>query len=134
MSGRRRNLKREQGFCFWRQCGPTQLTLDHTPPKAIFPKRLHSKVPAVWSCDACNKEWRDDAKYFRDYLAIGPLAKCQHPDWIEIRDTAAGDLKWRERRGRPSTLFRDEHGVTVTYLKPSQEVGNLYPLFQRKPV
>jgi hypothetical protein len=66
-------------------------------PKRHSPKRVHEKMPNVPACAKCNSRWQIEGEYFRDFLLVGPLATCQHPDLEEIRGNYN---RARERDGK----------------------------------
>jgi len=61
------------------------LTKDHAPPKGVFPRSWHPRLPFFLACLQCNKQWETDSEYFRDMLLSGPLANCAHPALAQVR-------------------------------------------------
>src|SRR5438128_79472 len=52
-------------------CGAAKdLTNDHVPPKAAFPKPRPSDLITVPSCRSCNKSFEQDDEYFKHHLGI----------------------------------------------------------------
>jgi hypothetical protein len=52
-------------------CGSTaQLTVDHVPPKGIFPEPRSSDLVTVPACRPCNKLYELDDEYFRMAMTI----------------------------------------------------------------
>lgn len=51
-------------------CGSDKdMTVDHVPPKLLFPKPLPNDMFTVPSCDKCNTSFEKDDEYFRGILA-----------------------------------------------------------------
>jgi hypothetical protein len=118
---KRKQRQRTVGMCFWRlEVAP--LTLDHVPPKAMFPVRVHASLPNVMACDSCNAEWKKDGDYFRDAMLSGPLAQCTHPDLTEVRAASErGDARLKEQRNRRS-LFDTGLSLVMKPLNAPPEI------------
>jgi hypothetical protein len=85
-------MKPDRSRCIY--CGAADhLTLDHVPPKNLFPKPRPSDLITVPACQACNKSYERDDEYFR--LAMTVLGEA---------NPVAGRL-WREK-GVGGTLRR----------------------------
>lgn len=111
---------RKWSRCLW--CGKEcRYTIDHVPPKAVFPKRLAPSLPQVPSCSGCNSSWGRDGEYFRDMLLRGPLARCQHPELVEIREASRRASERRAGIHRKESVFKT---APILSLSPS---GLLFP-------
>jgi hypothetical protein len=95
----------KRGHCFWCGTWSDHLTADHVPPKLIFPKRVHASLPWVPACEECNKDWEQDAEYFRDFLLLGALGDCKHPELIPIRQKFERAQEDREKLGHRRSVF-----------------------------
>jgi hypothetical protein len=108
-----------EGKCFW--CGQhsNELTEDHVPPKLLFPARVHSLLPWVLACPGCNEAWQKDAEYFRDFLFLGALCACQHPELAPIRKKFDRARANRLRDGkRPSVFASSPFTVSMFTFEP----------------
>jgi 5-methylcytosine-specific restriction endonuclease McrA len=77
-------MKRDRSLCIY--CGAAEdLTVDHVPPKNLFPKPRPSDLITVPACRTCNKSYERDDDYFR--LAMTVLGEA---------NPVAGQL-WREK-------------------------------------
>ncbi len=55
-------------------CGSSEdLTVEHAPPKLIFPEPRPSDLITVKACKSCNESGSKDAEYFRIFLCMHPL-------------------------------------------------------------
>ena len=104
MGVRKSRVKLLAGPCFWCQkVGPREV--DHVPPRALFPQRVHKLLPNVPSCHDCNKAWSKDGNFFRDALLLGSLRDFEHPDLVEVRAARErGNDRLRRERGRRSVF------------------------------
>lgn len=120
-------LTAKDGYCFWCSKHSSKLTLDHVPPKLLFPLRVHDSLAIVPVCDACNKAWQNDAEYFRDYLLNGPLMGCKHPDLDAIRQKAERARSRRQKINRHSSVFAESPlTVTLQGQGPASNISVLY--------
>lgn len=105
--------KRKIGECVY--CGKQKpLTLDHIPPKNLFPKERRENLISVPSCDDChgqNKQVSKDDEYFRTVL-IQRNDVPDSPAIREIRDTTLRSLEKPFKSG-----FRNAFLKTTKYIE-----------------
>ena len=120
---RARKFRPTVGPCHW--CGKVgKRTIDHVPPKSVFPKRVHDKLPIILACQPCNADWQKDSEYFRDMLFRGELQDCAHADLKEVRAAYERASKNRIMAGKKPSVFqtRRSWGHTPTGLHvPGQQ-------------
>jgi len=74
------------GFCVY--CGkPGVLTIDHIPPKSLFPKEAHGYLLKVPSCDGCNRGASKDDEYLRTMIALS--GKGERTKSLDVLSAAA---------------------------------------------
>jgi hypothetical protein len=77
-------MKRDRSLCIY--CGASEdLTVDHVPPKNLFPEPRPSDLITVPACGTCNQSYAQDDEYFR--LAMTILGEAS---------SVAAEL-WREK-------------------------------------
>lgn len=97
-------------------CSTTEnLTVEHAPPKLIFPKPRPSDLITVPACADCNSDGSKDAEYFRLSLCLNPLAK-NAPSVIALKSTVQQSLERPQAAGFRTALFQSlepQHGGAV---------------------
>ncbi len=87
-------------------CPSTEnLTVEHAPPKLIFPKPRPSDLITVPACEDCNKQGSKDAEYFRLSLCLNPLAKDM-PSVISLKPTVQRSLQRPQATGFQTALLK----------------------------
>ena len=63
-----------QGTCVY--CGSKgELTVDHIPPRCLFPRNLRNDLLLIPSCAECNNGAAKDDEYFRNMLAVNESSR-----------------------------------------------------------
>ena len=90
-------------------------TVDHVPPKAMFPKPRPANLITVPCCDPCNKSFKNDDEYF--LIMSLEWTAAETSDGSQI---AAG----RRRAGPPcESSWRSKLGDAVTTLNRATVIG-----------
>jgi hypothetical protein len=109
-----KGTKRKIGECVY--CGEIKpLTLDHIPPKNLFPKQKRNNLVKVPSCDNChgqNKRVSLDDEYFRTML-IQRHDVLVSPSILEVRDTVICSLNKPEKSGFRNSFLRSTRLVDL---------------------
>jgi len=63
-------------------CGGIADTVDHIPPKNLFPTTRGLKLVTVPSCDRCNKGFSLDEVFFRDHMAVFTVGRSITSDLL----------------------------------------------------
>ena len=87
-------------------CASTEnLTVEHAPPKLIFPKPRPSDLITVPACVDCNLQGSRDAEYFRLCLCLNPLTKDM-PSVVSLQPAVQRSLKRPQATGFRTAFFR----------------------------
>ena len=81
------------------------LTVEHAPPKLIFPKPRPNDLITVPACADCNQLGSKDAEYFRLSLCLNPLAK-DTPSVIALKPTVQQSLQRPKAVGFRTALLK----------------------------
>ena len=101
------NKKRRMGECV--HCGKFgPITVDHVPPKNLFPKPLPNNMITVFSCDDCNNGASADDEYFRLILSMS----------IEVQNS--NSVKKLLPRIERSLLRPNYPGLLKTFVKSTK--------------
>jgi hypothetical protein len=95
-------------------CGKPAATVDHCPPKGLFPSPLPSTLQTVPACLACNSEASKDEEYFRALLMLTEAGET--PAGKQLREGKAG--RAIERNG-----LRQRIAANVQWEDVRTEVG-----------
>lgn len=112
--------------CYW--CGGKASSVDHVPPKSIFPKTKRNNLITVPACDAHNQHLGKFDEKFRFYLQ----ARGTNPDALqELRTTTYRGLTNPKAPGLAKGLARGSVrinlGSAFTYaLRIDPQEQNLY--------
>ncbi len=86
-------------------------TVDHVPPKGLFPKPRPSNLKSVPACEPCNKGFKNDDEYF---LTIAlEWAASESSDGGQIAQVRVRDSKKEERKGLWRRIFSTVRSVQV---------------------
>jgi hypothetical protein len=111
--------KRREKGCIY--CGATtNLTRDHIPPSAIFPRKPQGAI-TVRACKGCNEKYSEDDVYLRDVL----IAHREAGDGPEVRDVlqaAVRSISYTEQAKYTSRFFS-----AVRLVNPITPAGILLP-------
>jgi hypothetical protein len=100
MSTRRKNV----GECIY--CGQQkELTVDHIPPKCLFPKPRPNNLITVPSCSSCNSGESKDDEYFRMMLTFS-IEASQHPEIKNLIPTILRSLNKPEKFGFSQAFYK----------------------------
>ncbi len=101
-------------------CSATKdLTVDHIPPKCLFPEGSRTNLITVRSCKNHNSGTSDDEQYFRDHLTLWNATADQE----QAKAVAKKMLRsWRRPEQRAYTQSIRERFVSVPRFTP----GGIY--------
>jgi hypothetical protein len=77
-------------------------TVDHVPPKAMFPKPRPANLITVPCCDPCNKSFKNDDEYFLIMSLEWTAAETSDGSQIAAGRRRAGppcESSWRSKLG-----------------------------------
>ncbi len=87
-------------------CPSTEnLTVEHAPPKLIFPEPRPSDLITVPACADCNHQGSKDAEYFRLCLCLNPLAKDM-PSVVALKPIVQRSLQRQQAAGFRTALLQ----------------------------
>jgi hypothetical protein len=105
------NSKLSSDICIY--CGSTdELSVDHIPPKNLFPKPRPSNLITVPSCRACNEGASKDDEYFRLMISMRHDTG-DHPAVRQILPTIYRSLQKPKKKGFQQSLFKNIDELNV---------------------
>ena len=63
-------MRYKSGKCIYCRIWKKELTVDHVPPKSIFPKPRPNNLISVPCCQPCNQKFSKDDEYFKLILTM----------------------------------------------------------------
>jgi hypothetical protein len=100
-------------------CGAAEAdTLDHIPPKGLFPKPRPSDLITVPCCRPCNKSFEKDDEYFKSHLAIRADIE-HHASAMPL--TGEVLRSWRRPEGAGLTAFIKDTFATREISGPGEQ-------------
>ena len=88
-------------------CGTEQrLTVDHIPPKCLFPPPRPPNSITVPCCHDCNSRFSKDDVYFRDRLILWQEVS-NHPAAREVAESALRSFQRPKQKRYTRSLFRN---------------------------
>ncbi len=104
-------MNQKAKFCVY--CGSVQnLTVDHIPPKLLFPKPRPKNLITVPACEACNKSFSKDDENFRLRLFLSDQMDG-HPDAKGQRDASLRSLTRPEAKGLKRSLLSNVRRIQL---------------------
>lgn len=103
-------------------------TMDHIPPKSLFPSPRPDNLITVPCCEQCNKGFEENDEYFRNVIVANervsqqPEAKKLVKKLIRSFDRPEGFKKVKEWRSRLSFPEIQTKGGIFTGIKPIYEI------------
>lgn len=93
-------------------CGSSeQMTLDHVPPKCLFPKP-RPPLKTVPCCRSCNERFGKDDEWFRQVLVIRDDVQ-HHPESSKVLASIYRSWQRPKGRGLPTAIFNTLRDVRV---------------------
>jgi hypothetical protein len=113
----RRHKRRKPGVCVY--CGrKALLTVDHIPPKALYPSGLWSQLLKIPSCLVCNGGASKDDEYLR--TIIGLSAKGERDEILKpVSDAAVRSLVRPEATGFRASIL---NGITEMFVSGTEGI------------
>jgi hypothetical protein len=103
-------------------CGAIADTVDHVPPKSIFPKPRPSNLQTVPSCEKCNRGFQLNDDYFMQVLPSRQDVG-DNPAALAVMDAAIRNLQ-RAEAGRFRRSFLDRISEVEVVTKAGIYVGH----------
>ena len=96
-------VQKQKESCVYCGSSPENLTVDHIPPKCLFPKGTEDLI-TVPACSQCNNGASKDDEYFRQMIVFS-IQSSDHPEAKEIIDRALRNLSREEAKDFTATYF-----------------------------
>ena len=94
-------------------CGSDEdMTVDHVPPKALFPEPRPSNMLTVPCCKKCNESFSKDDEYFRTVL-VSHVSVCTDPNAQAVNEKLLRSMSRPEATGMASAIRKSMHVVDV---------------------
>jgi len=103
-------------------------TMDHIPPKSLFPSPRPNNLITVPCCEQCNKSFEENDEYFRNVIVVDekvaqqPEARKLVKKVIRSFDRPEGFKKVKEWRSRLKFAEVQTKGGIFTGIKPIYEI------------
>jgi len=95
-------------------CGSSEdMTVDHIPPKALFPEPRPSNMLTVPCCKRCNELFSKDDEYFRTVL-VSHASVCSDPNVQAVNEKLIRSMSRPEAAAMASAIRKSLHVVDVT--------------------
>jgi len=89
------------------------MTVDHIPPKALFPEPRPSNMLTVPCCKNCNESFSKDDEYFRTAL-VSHAFVCSDPNVQAVNEKLLRSMSQPEAAAMASAIRKSLHVVDVT--------------------
>jgi len=110
MTGKRKNNSEKS--CIF--CGSGEdMTVDHIPPKALFPEPHPSNMLTVPCCKKCNESFSKDDEYFRTVL-VSHASVYSDPNVQAVNEKLIRSMIRPEATAMASAIRKSLHVVDVT--------------------
>ncbi|MHC4535752.1 MAG: HNH endonuclease [Planctomycetota bacterium] len=94
-------------------CGSGKdMTVDHIPPKALFPEPRPSNMLTVPCCKKCNESFSKDDEYFRTVL-VSDAAVFSNPNVQAVNEKLLRSMSRPEASAMASAIRKSLHVVDV---------------------
>ena len=98
-------------FCIY--CGSSEdMTVDHSPPKALFPEPRPSNMLTVPCCKRCNESFSKDDEYFRTVL-VSCASVFPNPNVLAVNKKLLRSMNRPEASAMASAIRKSLHVVDV---------------------
>jgi len=95
-------------------CGSSKdMTVDHIPPKALFPEPRPSNMLTVPCCKKCNESFSKDDEYFRTAL-VNHASVFSDPNVQAVNEKLLRSMSRPEAAAMASAIRKSLHVVDVT--------------------
>ena len=95
-------------------CGSSEdMTVDHIPPKALFPEPRPSNMLTVPCCKKCNESFSKDDEYFRTVL-VSHASVSSDPNVQAVNEKLLRSMRRPEAAAMASAIRKSLHVVDVT--------------------
>lgn len=86
-------------------CGAPASTVDHTPPRSLFPKANRGDLISVPCCATCNSGFSKDDEYWQ-WAFVTREEAVDHPDAAQIREGVHRAIAMPQKRGLVTTFWQ----------------------------
>lgn len=94
-------------------CGSSEdMTIDHIPPKALFPEPRPSNMLTVPCCKKCNELFSKDDEYFRTAL-VSHVSVYFDPNVQAVNKKLLRSMSWPEATAMANAIRKSLHVVDV---------------------